>query len=404
VPDVSCPWCDMSFSSVASVVRHASRAHGKDRRGYDLLVLHAGAVPKCECGCGQDTEYHTHDRKFNRFVRGHQSRDPSVLAAMVEGGRAAPQKHKEKKEMAAPATTARDAQTLLAPNYRPPLVDPGVQDIAQFIQGLGFRTVLLAQGIIPSFKLDVWVPDKKLAVEHHDLFWPHGFKEDVFTRGRHRDKHLLCRERDIRLIQFFSDEWNDCGDICRSILSNALSVEMQKLNARDCEVCELTASQAREFFDSNHICGWTRSKHTFGLVHPMLGLVGAASVRTPIQKKWGRVCELARMAFRCGASVRGGASKLLDRLKGWSQDNGFDGIISYAELRFGNGGVYEKCGFKLAGETTVNYGYTDGNVRYDRFKYRAQPGKPEKQVVEEAGVRPVWGSGNRVYLWKPGAQ
>ena len=69
-------------------------------------------------------------------------------------------------------------------------------------------------------------------------------------------------------------------------------------------------------------------------------------------------------------------------------------------LRFGLGTVYEKCGMQLIGETGTNYWYSNGIIREDRFKYRAQPGKSELQVAIENNVRPVYGAGHRIWLLK----
>jgi hypothetical protein len=173
-----------------------------------------------------------------------------------------------------------------------------------------------------------------------------------------------------------------------------------KLHARDCEMNVVTALETKPFLDSSHVQGATRSSGHMLLVHPLHGIVGAVTIRTPIQKKWGHVCELARVAFKPGFSVRGGSSKMVSFVKDYAKQRAFDGILSYAELRFGTGRVYDQCGFTNVGETTVNYWYTDGAVRFDRFKYRAQPGKTEKQVVDEAGVRPVWGAGHKIFLLK----
>jgi hypothetical protein len=60
--------------------------------------------------------------------------------------------------------------------------------------------------------------------------------------------------------------------------------------------------------------------------------------------------------------------------------------------------VYEATGFKLVKENTgINYWYTDGTVRYNRFKFRAQPGKTEREVAEENSVYRVYGCGNSLY-------
>lgn len=272
-------------------------------------------------------------------------------------------------------------------------------EIVEFVRSLGVEDVIVStKNVIAPFELDVWVPEFNVAIEYHGLYWHSGGKSGVFDRKRHRQKYVACSGRSIKLVQFFSDEWIDRGAICTSMIRNALGLNTVLLNARDCSIVDLDHRTSSAFVDANHISGSTRARHHVGLVHPAHGLVGVATVRTPIQKKWGHVCELARMCFSRNTTVRGGASKLLSRVKSIAVADGFDGVLSYAELRFGDGKVYERCGFELVGEALNNYWYTDGRQRFNRFKYRAQPGKTEKQVADENGVRPVYGCGNRIYL------
>lgn len=282
-----------------------------------------------------------------------------------------------------------------------PLASKPQLEVAEFVRSLGFEDVEIStRKVIPPLELDVWVPSQKLAIEYHGLYWHSGGKEGEADKRSHRQKYERCEAEGIRLFQFFSDEWINKGDICRSMLVNALHKNATKLNARDCEVRAILPAQSKEFANANHISGGTRAAHHLGLFHKSRGLVGIATTRTPIQKKHGHACELARMCFLRNTSVRGGASKLLSHVKQLARDGGFEALLSYAELRYGTGNVYEKDGFTLVGEALNNYWYTDGERRYDRFKFRAQPGKPEKQVAEEAGVRSVWGCGNRIYLLK----
>lgn len=274
-------------------------------------------------------------------------------------------------------------------------------DIADFVKSLNVGDVEIStRKVIPPLELDVWVPAKRVAVEYHGLYWHSGGKMGTFEKKRHRQKYEVCRDAGIRLIQFFSDEWRDHTDTCKSMLRNALGCSTNKLHARDCTVVALSRQDSRTFVAAHHISGAANATHHFGLIHKTQGLVGVATTRTPIQKKYGHVAELARMCFAHDTSVRGGASKLLKRVVDVVKADGFAGLMSYAELRYGEGGVYDKCGFTLVAETLNNYAYTDGFQRFNRFKYRAQPGKSEKEVIAAAGVRAVWGSGNKVYLLK----
>jgi len=273
-------------------------------------------------------------------------------------------------------------------------------DISNYVKSFGFIVEDSTKKVIPPLELDVWIPEKMVAIEYHGLYWHSGGRESTFDKRRHRKKYEACAAAGIKLIQIFSDEWRDKEDICKSIIKNALGKNDVKLNARDCVVEDVDVTTAQKFLNDTHISGYTRCKHKFGLFHKTHGLVGIATTRTPIQGRWGRLSELARMSFASGVSVRGGASKLLEKVKSQAVVEGFEGVLSYADLRFGNGAVYEKCGLKYIGESTINYWYTDGHKRFDRFAFKAQPGKSEKLVADEAGVRAVWGSGNKIYAWK----
>lgn len=274
------------------------------------------------------------------------------------------------------------------------------QDVSDFVKSFGFNVIDSTRQIIPPLELDIWIPEKNIAIEYHGLYWHSNDPSDAFDKKRHRMKYEACRSRGIKLIQIFSDEWINKNDICKSIIRNALGKNETVLNGRDCTVEHIDIDIAKKFLDSTHISGYTRSKHKIGLFHKNLGLVGVATTRTPIQTKWGHVSELARLSFLQGFSVRGGASKLISVVKRLAIEEGFEGVLSYADLRFGDGGVYLKCGMEEKEEAKLNYWYTDGHKRIDRFAFRTQPGKPETDIAKHEGVMQVWGAGNKVFVWR----
>jgi len=69
-------------------------------------------------------------------------------------------------------------------------------------------------------------------------------------------------------------------------------------------------------------------------------------------------------------------------------------------LRFGTGEVYSKNHFQFVGTTDVDYWYTNGKQRYNRFKYRAKNGKSEKHIAEESNVKRIYGCGSNIYLYQ----
>jgi hypothetical protein len=113
--------------------------------------------------------------------------------------------------------------------------------------------------------------------------------------------------------------------------------------------------------------------------------------------------EIARFASILNTRVRGGFSKLLKHVSNWCVDNGFNKIVTYADNRFGGntraGAVYANSGFKTDGETDQpSFWYTDGEKRYPRLKFKAQPGKPEAVVAQENSVWRVYGSTNNRFV------
>lgn len=284
-----------------------------------------------------------------------------------------------------------------------PIASKTQLEIADYVKSiLGDEKVIIStRDIISPLELDIWIPSKNVAIEYHGLYWHSGGHEGVFDKKRHRMKYLQCKERGIKLIQIFSDEWIARSNVVKSIISHALGESILKLNARDCSIITITSRESKPFLNDNHVNGATRASSHYALTHPEFGIVGVATVRKPIQKKWGEgIIELARMAFKQGVVIRGGASKLIKRIVIDGKATSATGLLSYAELRYGEGSVYEKCGLIRVDDSKVNYWYTDGYVRFDRFKYRAQPGKSEAQVAMEANVRPVYGCGNATYLMK----
>jgi hypothetical protein len=261
------------------------------------------------------------------------------------------------------------------------------------------RVILSTRKVIAPLELDIWVPEKRVAIEFHGLYWHSGGKNgDNYEKEKHREKHLACIAAGIKLLQFFGDEWRDKRDICVSMIANALGVIPHRLNARDCVVERVKAPIARQFLDEMHIAGFAIGSFHYVLRHPKLGIVGALSLRKPNNryKRHAGMFEIARMAFRKMCVVRGGASKLLAAacadVRGKCR-----GIVSFADLRFGRGAVYERLGFQRLDDTRINYYYTDGFNRIDRSKVTAKPGMTEIDVANELGLRQVFGSGNAVY-------
>ena len=115
-----------------------------------------------------------------------------------------------------------------------------------------------------------------------------------------------------------------------------------------------------KFFDSYHIQGTGPGSITYGLEHD--GKMVA--MMTFISRGDGEY-ELNRYA----SSIRvvGGFSKLL---KKFQQTYEWKSILSFADLRWSDGNMYDKNGFVLDKVLSPDYRYVIGNETFHKFAFR----------------------------------
>jgi len=110
---------------------------------------------------------------------------------------------------------------------------------------------------------------------------------------------------------------------------------------------------------------------------------------------------------KLNTSVVGGASKLFN----YALKAGIDNIVSYANLRWSNGRLYEILGFTLINRSDPNYRYYKGNNGISRIG--AQKHKlskllgdgynellSEKENMKNNGWMVIYDCGNLVYNFK----
>ena len=249
--------------------------------------------------------------------------------------------------------------------------------------------------LIAPKEIDILLEKQNFAIEYNGLYW---HSENRKGKDYHIDKTKACAEKGIQLFHIFSDEWRNKPHLIESMIKQRIGIVSNKYHARKTKPFLTKQKEAKVFFDECHISGHVNSSVIFGLYHQD-NLIMALSLRTPFHKIYRdrKMIEIARMASAKDSLIVGGFSKLLSFAKKWSIQNGYKGILTYADLRFGKGEVYNKSGFTLVGKTKPDYWYSNGFLRFNRFGFKASDGKTEKQVAEEAGVFKVYGCGSNIY-------
>ena len=250
--------------------------------------------------------------------------------------------------------------------------------------------------VLPPKELDIFIPNNNLAIEYNGLHW---HSEIYKEKNYHLDKTLKCKEKGIQLFHIFSDEWNNKQEIVKSMIKYRLNLTENKIYSRKLEFIKLTEDESKEFFNENHISGNTKSLIAYGLKDKNNILYSVISFRKPIQKKYdNQTIEIARFANKLNYVVPGSFQKLLAHSILELKLLNYNKILTYADLRFGTGSVYLKSGFDFIGTSKVDYWYTNGKIRENRFKYRAQNGMSEKEYAKSQNMYKIYGCGSNIYL------
>lgn len=269
------------------------------------------------------------------------------------------------------------------------------KEIAEFIESAGLSVTRNSRSIITPKELDIYVPSRGFAFEFHGLYWHDAEK---IGKTLHREKFEMCEEKNISLMQVFSDEWAEKRNIVKSMILHRLGKTKSRIGGRECKVAFIDPRQQKIFFDENHLAGHVSSKVAWGLFHKD-ELVAAISLRGPMIKgAAGKIIEVARYCPKRNTSVAGGLGKLISVARKWANENHYEKIITYVNLMHGSGSGYLAAGFEYV-HATGNFWYTNGRERMSRTKVVADKVNkiPEADVATQSGLWRVYGAGNALY-------
>ncbi len=198
--------------------------------------------------------------------------------------------------------------------------------------------------LIKPYELDIYLPELGLAIEYNGLYW-HSENQGK-GRSYHLDKTLACADRDVQLLHIFS---SDPPDIWDSVLLAKLGKTIN-VGARKCEIKEVSNDDAYVFLHDNHLQGPVNGSIRYGLYYQteLISLMTFSKSRFKSSSEY----ELLRFCNKKGYRVMGAASKL------WKHAN-LTSCVSYANMRWSTGDLYDKLGFCLINRSLPNYFYTN---------------------------------------------
>lgn len=258
--------------------------------------------------------------------------------------------------------------------------------------------------VIPPYELDIYIPEKKLAIEFNGAYW------HSTSAGKDNEHHLtktrLCEARGIHLIHIWEWDWvNNRNKVDRRLMAY-LGESHYTLFARKCHASVLTArediEQAKDMLNNIHLQGDIPAKVYVALYNDdgkMEAVMSFGKPRFNKDYQW----ELYR--YCSSERVIGGASKLL---KCFVRNYHPKSIITYADRCWSskNNNVYKAMGFEYAGESKPSYVYANRNgqilSRYQCQKARIAEEEGdnelrETEIMARKGFFKVYDCGNLIY-------
>lgn len=275
-------------------------------------------------------------------------------------------------------------------------------EIADFLDELGVKYEMNNRTIISPYELDFVVGD--IAIEFCGLYW-HS-ESSGRDRKYHANKLKLCREKGIRLVTIFEDEWKS-GEICRERLRHILGKGLRVCSARQTTIKEISTDQYKSFITKYHIQGYVASGVKLGAFHnnQLVAVMSFGKRRKALGGK-SAPDEWELLRFATSGNIPGMASKLF---RHFLKTHNPTSVVSYCDLRWGTGDVYRQMGFTYQHTSAPNYWYMKNyQVREYRFKYRKDilvkegydANKTEWEIMKERGYDRIWDCGCSVWKWE----
>lgn len=290
-------------------------------------------------------------------------------------------------------------------------ISQGEKEVLNFVKSiLPIDSIVLEneRTLIKTKKLDIYIPEKKIAIEYNGLYW---HSEEMLRertdnpKNYHYDKWKAYNDAGIQLITVWEDEWRDKPEIVKSMLSHKLGISQNgKVYGRNVIVLDIDGDTAKEFCDKHHIQGFAGGAKYFALVNKHdLSEVFAVSVWRKLKN------ELYLDRYCTSVNVVGGMGKLLKAGETWGKAMGCSQIVTFADHQVSNGGLYHSLGFRVDKILKPDYRYIHDGLRKHKFGFRLKrfrndpalkyvEGYTEKQLAELNDLPRLWDFGKTRFV------
>lgn len=280
-------------------------------------------------------------------------------------------------------------------------------ELLDYINKFGYNVITRDKSILAGKELDIYIPEKKLAVEFNGDYWHSSIFKDA---NYHQQKTIECIKHSIHLIHIFEYEWLD-ADKKEKILNylNHLLGDNRKIYARNTDIKIIDRAYSYEFCNKYHLQGGINSADISIGCYNNEELLGVMIFGYP---RFGNDVEyeLLRLCWKSDVQVVGGSEKLF---KHFINKYNPSSIVSYCDLTKFDGSIYFKLGFSTSKNdiTKPNYVWVNKSLNDTLTRYQTQKAKlvklglgdesdTEDDIMTNNGYLKIYNSGNVKFLWK----
>lgn len=232
-------------------------------------------------------------------------------------------------------------------------------------------------------ELDIFVRDKKVAIEFDGLYW----HSDKYGRDEtyHVNKTNQCSDKGIRLIHIFEDEWYNNQKAVKFTIKHILGLTPGKIYARNCQVKQISSKKAKRFLDKYHISKYIKSDSAYGLFYKnRLVFVMTFDIYSD---KW----LIKQFASLFHYTIVGGISKISKFIREKYRCE----LAIVSDNRWSNGESLLKAGFKFSSSEGPRCYYIKNRKRLSKESFN------ENQNPEQLGYHKIWDCGHKTFIFNP---
>lgn len=269
---------------------------------------------------------------------------------------------------------------------------------------------------VGEFTFDCYIPERNLVIDVTNI--PE-FTDNLVDNQYFKRMNKSLSEKKIKLLRFGIDDVYNKTDLVISMIEHHLGLTKNKIPARKSKLVEITAKQAREFAEANHLNGHANAQVYYGLEFDgeLVQIITFAKHRYNHSGEGQGVWEVIRACSKKHCLVQGGTQKIFKHFK--TQHPAVE-LHTYCDMNISDGNSYALVG-ELIEETPGDLWYIIpdkyspvGFTRvirnrmmkiylhryFEGFPKRDEPGYKEINSVEflrQRGIFAYYGSGNLVY-------